>query len=757
MRGAVLSAIASPNLLAYVQGLAPKLGAGADVAALLQAAQHLQEAVENPAGLTRQEWDQRVQEFEARRDALKKQLASALLVALPVEEVRQQLAAAPWDRIEGFSARPQLGPLELELSCASLALRFPNDPAAAPQALLPQLPNRLGGHLDAGVAKGSGTLNVLPDGSGVRGTLGLTLASFQVTALGSLRDAQGTPSFLAVLGVGFVPGIQLGFGFALSRVGGLVGVNRTVEVDALAGRLRGGTMADVLFAADPLADADRLLSALDQMFPPRPGHHLVGPTLRLSWLQVGGGALFDADLGVIVELPGPSRIVIAGSVRAQLAGTPALLRLRIDVLGVIDFSERTLAFDATLVDSSALGIFVITGDAAFRLRWGDRPYTVLTLGGFYPGFRPEPSNLPPLQRIALALRSPLPLPLTLRAEGYFAVTSNTLQLGAHIEASFNAGLSAVGSLGLDALIQFRPFHFRADFHAGFRVEAGGFCFGGVALDGTIDGPGPIVLSGRLTIETFLFDISWHETFTLPGSGGEASAPPIRLLDALAPELGLARNLRGLAGPDAGVVMRPRPQRGEKALVAPLGELAWAQRRAPLGIPLERLEGAPLGWAQGVRFAAPLRRSERALFSPGSFVDLNGAEALNRPAFEELDAGAVLGWNAAPVPASGHRPQPEGMQVFRRVRDDPLEPGPPFDGAFLLAPGHVLDLLGDRLQPAAVSSLAPQIVVDGAETWATIAGSEYDSATAAHQAVRHDGGGVALAAADLARPLDLAGF
>ena len=88
---------------------------------------------------------------------------------------------------------------------------------------------------------------------------------------------------------------------------------------------------------------------------------------------------------------------------------------------------------------------------------------VLTLGGFYPGFRPEPSTLPPLKRIALALRSPLPLPLTLRAEAYFAVTSNTLQLGVHIDASFNAGLSAVGSFGLDALIQFRPFHFHADF------------------------------------------------------------------------------------------------------------------------------------------------------------------------------------------------------------------------------------------------------------------------------------------------------
>jgi hypothetical protein len=709
--------------------------------------------VKDPTALTREKWDQLVQKFESLRDPLREKLAKALLSALPVAELHKQLEAMPWSRLEGFSARPQLGPLALEVSCPPLVVRFPKDPAAPLQALAPQLPDRVGGRLDAGVAKGGGTLKVLSDG--VAGTLGLTLTTFEVTALGSLRKVGETPSFLAVLGVSFVPGIQLGFGFTLSRVGGLVGINRTADVDALAARLRGGTLADVLFAANPLADSDRLLKALEEMFPPRPGRHLVGPTLRVSWLQVGGGALFDVDLGVIVELPGPARIVIAGSARAELAGSPPLLRLRIDVLGVIDFSERTVAFDATLVDSGALGIFVITGDAAFRLRWGDRPYTVLTLGGFYPGFRPEPSNLPALKRIGLALRAPVPL-LTLRAEGYFAVTSNTLQLGAHIEASFNLGLSAVGFLGLDVLIQFKPFHFTAAFHAGFRVEAGGFTFAGVALDGTIDGPGPIVISGRLTIETFLFDISWHETFTLPGSGGETSAPALDLLNELKPELKRARNLRALAGPDAGVATRPRPQRDDgKALVAPLGELAWSQRRAPLGIVLERLEGAPLGSKQGVRFTAPAQqRPERALFSPGSFVTLNGAEALNRPSFEELEAGAVLSWGAASPPG---RPQPEDIEVYKALGSSAKAEAVSGSHLFLLAPPHVLDLLGDRLLPAAVSSLAPRVVVTGAEPWGTTAAGEYDSATAAHQAVRHEGGGVALAATDLGRPVDLEDF
>lgn len=747
--------IASPNILAYVRALEPRLEVGPEVVALSEAARQLQAAVDNPAAFTKPERDELVRQFGLHRDAMKEKLAEALLAAIPVAEVQRQLAGIHWDRPEGFSARPELGPLALALSCPPLVLRFADDPAAAVESLAPQLPDRVGGTLDAGIAKGGGMLWTVPDG--VRGALGLTIGTLQVDALGSLRKAGDTPSFLAVLGVTFVPGIQFGFGFSLSRVGGLVGINRRADTDALAARLRGGTAADVLFASNPMAEAERLLAALDQLFPPQSGRHLVGPTLRVSWLQVAGGALFNVDLGIIVELPGPARVIVAGSARAELPGTPSLLRLRIDVLGILDFTERTVAFDATLVDSSALGIFVITGDAAFRLRYGDRPYMVLTLGGFYPGFRPEPSTLPSLKRIALALRSPLPLPLTLRAEAYFAVTSNTLQLGVHIEASFNAGLSAVGSFGLDALIQFRPFHFHADFHAGFRVEVAGFTFGGVTLDGTIDGPGPIVISGRLTIETFLFDISWHETFTLPGSGGEASAPPIHLIDALAPELSRARNLRAVHGPDAGVVMRPRPQRGEKPLVAPLGELVWAQQRAPLGIPIDRLEGAPLGSTQGVSFASSSRRAERALFSPGSFVTLNGAEALNRPAFEELEAGVVLGWDQGDAEPPGRAPQPEDMKVFRRVRDEPPEATQLPDGVFVLAPLHVLDLLSDRLLPAAVTSLAAQVRVLGSEPWATTSGESHDSATAAHQAVRVAGSGVALAVADLDRPVDLEGL
>src|SRR2546423_1849294 len=96
--------------------------------------------------------------------------------------------------------------------------------------------------------------------------------------------------------------------------------------------------------------------------------------------------------------PGPSKIILLGSLRAQIPGPEELLRLRIDLVGLIDFQKKVIEFDATLINSHALGIFVLTGDAAFRSSYGDHPYVMLSIGGFHPHFNPEPAVFPELTR-----------------------------------------------------------------------------------------------------------------------------------------------------------------------------------------------------------------------------------------------------------------------------------------------------------------------------------------------------------------------
>ncbi|MBK9036677.1 MAG: hypothetical protein IPL61_36410 [Myxococcales bacterium] len=61
----------------------------------------------------------------------------------------------------------------------------------------------------------------------------------------------------------------------------------------------------------------------------------------------------------------------------------------------------------------------------------------------------------------------------LDAEGFLALTSNTLQLGARIDLYASAGpLNITGALGFETLVQFSPFGLAVDVWAGWRCGAG---------------------------------------------------------------------------------------------------------------------------------------------------------------------------------------------------------------------------------------------------------------------------------------------
>ncbi|MFO1415280.1 MAG: DUF6603 domain-containing protein [Burkholderiales bacterium] len=717
----------------------------------LGAAQQLRTAAADleaaPDAAKKAAWDEATGAWRAACGALSARLREFVFGVLPkIPGLGDDFA---WDAPQGLHVQADVGPVHIDVVSGPLTVQPRGVPV--PLTLGPFRPTAASASL-AGPFPGGGALRVMDDGAS--GVLHLALGVVDVSALASLRKlADGTPSFLAIVGVAFNPGIQLSFGFSINRVGGIVGVHRRADANGLAAALRAGTAGDVLFSADPAANLTRLLEGVERMFPPAKGHHLAGPTFEIGWLKITPDESFIAlDVGVIVELPGPARIVIVGVARAGIPGPVPLLKLRLDVLGVIDFQQRTIAFDASLVDSRALGVFTIAGDAAFRLAYGATPYTVLTLGGFYPGFNPEPAQLPALRRVGLALDVPVP-GIDFRADGYFAVTSNTLHLGGHFECSIGEGMSASGFLTVDALIQFRPFHFHADCSAGFDVRALGRTFAGVRLDGSIDGPGPIVVSGRLTIEVFLFDFSWHETFRIGSDGGETSSPPIDLLAELVPELSRPENVQSGDTGDPSVTIVARARHGQKALVSPLGTARWQQRRAPLNLVIERLEGKPLGAAQGVAVSVPgAFATVPGLFSPGSYHTLTSSEALNRPAFDLLDAGVAL--SVAGQKSGPGKTIAADVAMIRRVHGQPADDcrkHPSFAFA-----AHVLGMLAARDATPVATSDGARVTVTH-ETWRTADGGAFDSATAAHQHVRHGGGGIALADADFARPMSMAGL
>jgi hypothetical protein len=712
-----------------------------------------------PGMLTEAEWKAAQQEWETARDAFGTKLAEALLGPLTTLPGLAELASdAGKISSEGIRGGIDLGPIHLEVDSALLIIEPPKfSGAIGPSPAVPIGPFPLG-EVAAFMSSpfgggkglpGGGALVRLPGNGGYGGTLELPLGPVQISAAAVLAVIDGQSSFLAIMGASFLPPIQLSFGFSLDRVGGIIGINRRADSEALRAAQRTGTAGDVLFAVRPPASPLDLVIAADRLFPFNRGTHLIGPSLKLSWLSFGPqGSLIGLDLGVIIEIP-TGKVAILGVARVSIPGLPAVLNLRLDILGLIDPVEQMVSIDASLVDSHVLGIFEVYGDAAARFSWGTTGYIVVTVGGFYPGFNPEPARIPSLRRVGLAMDSPISI-IDVRAEGYFAVTSNSIQFGGRWEVGISLGIEAHGFVQVDAIVQFRPFHFEAGIAAGFDVSAGGFSFASVTLEGSIAGPSPIVIRGSLSIDVFLFSISWDETFTL-GSGPSDTLPaPTSLIDVIFEELNKAENVHSESIGDPQIVLSPRPSAGLLAAIPPTGTLQVVQRRAPLDVLIDRLDGRPLAGPQGVKVTNGTQ-DVMDRFSPGSYITLSSSEALNRPPFDLLVSGRVLSV-VDPLLAESK------IDDSREVRQIVISNGTvTIDGndgksASLLATVKLIDA---ARKPPALSDATPLITAKQ-EVWAvTSAADTFTSATAAHQFVRYHSG-VAQASADAAAPLNLAG-
>jgi hypothetical protein len=541
--------------------------------------------------------------------------------------------------VEGVGAGVDLLFHQGNLGPADLALRF-----------LP--PRGLGLSIDAPAISGGGFIGYDESVGRYSGLLDLKLGGTIGVSATGLLDTQipghpGEYALLVVLRATFPP-IQIGFGFALSSVGGLLGLNRRVDVDALRGRFATGTVGRILAPEDPVRNAPVLFADLAAVFPPAHGVVVVGPTLQLSWVEI-----VRADLGIFIELP-QIRIILLGSARMVVPGpgdTP-LAQIRLDIIGLLDIGRKVLEFDAVLIDSQLMQILRLTGGAAFRLSWGAEPYVVLSVGGFHPAWNPAPLVFPPsLTRIAMVRGTPSDF-LYFRFEGYFAITTNSIQFGASVELIINAGpIYARGFLGFDALIVFKPFSFRFDIHASVRVRLGGITMGGVDLDGTLTGPGPLVLHGRVSIELLFFSVSWEDTFVL-GSSAPQQIPAVPSAVAeLVGELAKPANLHVEAPAGAYGVLTPPDEGVVKPVLPPGGRLTWIQKRAPLDLLLQRFESAPLATPETVHASGPeVTGPAQDWYAPGSYTIQADAQLLNQRAFLRLNGGVQIGLDGV---ESGH--------------------------------------------------------------------------------------------------------
>ncbi|MEV0972435.1 DUF6603 domain-containing protein [Microtetraspora glauca] len=507
-------------------------------------------------------------------------------------------------------------------------------------------PSGVGLSIDAGVVTGGGYLRFDADRGEYSGVLELELAdTLSLKALGLLTTRPFSLMTLVTAELG--DGVPVGFGFTLLEVGGLLALNRGMNVAALTEGVRTGSLTSLMFPRDVVANAPKILSDLRTYFPSRPGTFLVGPMAKLAW---GAPRLMHLTMGLIVEIPG--NVAVVGVLRVALPheDRPVVL-LQVQFAGAIEFDKKRLYFHATLFDSRIASV-PLSGEFGLLVAWGEDANFVASLGGFHPNFAPPALPFPTPRRVTISLLNSSVARLT--AQGYFAITPNTVQFGARLDLYFKvSAFSVTGFVGFDALLQLSPLHFDVEIAAAMSVKAFGVGLFSVKIRGSLDGPSPWHVKGHGAISLLFWDldVDFEHTF------GDRHVQPELLIDVLAAltsELGKPEAWRAVArdGRLPAVTVR---EPGDITL-HPNGVLRVSQKALPLGLTLDKVgTQRPVG-ANHLTLApaGPLVRVADAHdeFAPAQFVEMSDADRLSRPAFETQRSGVDIAAAGADVRTSG---------------------------------------------------------------------------------------------------------
>jgi hypothetical protein len=516
-------------------------------------------------------------------------------------------------------------------------------------------PSGAGLSIDAGVIKGGGFLLFDPDRGEYGGILDIKLMQIGVKAIGLLSTKNPGGWSLLLIITAQLPPIQLGWGFTMTGIGGLLGVQHTINTGALSAGLSTGSLDSFLFPQNPIANAPQIINQLRTIFPFSPGGFIIGPMLELGW---GTPSLVTARIGVLIEA---SQIVIVGQVIVQLPPlvdkSLALLYLQMDIAGGVVFDPLKFWLDGLLRDSRVLFIS-LTGQFAFRAVFGDKPTFLISAGGFHPRFTDIPPDIPqPFQRVGAEFSIGI---VGMEFKGYFAVTSATVQGGSSMRVWGDVGIAAFeGGFEFNAIIYLVPkFRFEVDIHVWAGVEVFGIDFASVDIYGMLAGPGRWRIVGTATIHTpwplpdfdFHVDESW-------GEERETIVRTLRLADELKKEIegqddeGTPVNWSAVlpvANDGFVTLIKLPPTPG--LLAHPNSLLQFLQKRMPLEKALKKLgsdaiEGEKQIGIATVSFGPITKAPDRRLdenFPVAQFIEMKEDDLLSKPSFDRFEAGFEAG-------------------------------------------------------------------------------------------------------------------
>jgi hypothetical protein len=520
-------------------------------------------------------------------------------------------------------------------------------------------PNGLALGVDVGPVSGGGVINFFPDENRYSGALQLQINQYAITAVGLLKTelpGGGDGYSFLLLITAELPPIQLGFGFTLNGIGGLAGIHRSMKQQPLGKAVRTGSIDSVLFPKNVVQNAQRIISDLRSVFPPTRDQHVFGPMAKFAW---GTPTMLTMEVGVVLQVPS-IEIAILGAFHLNLPDESAgLISLNLAVVGYLDVPDKFLSIDASLYDSRIVG-WTVSGDMAMRLRWGDNSKFMLSVGGFNARYDP-PKKFPELDRITASLSPPGGQP-RIEYKGYLAVTPNTFQVGASVSLHAEAGPAKVqGKIALDALFQFNPFKFIVDFLAQLSVEFKGKGLE-IKVDGTISGPGPWRVKGKVHIDVLMFSVTARVDVSIGSGGGSEELPKAKVMPQLVEALGRPGNWAAQVpeGESSLVTLRQRQREGggeshqngaedggsSEVVAHPLGGISVRQTVVPLRERIEKFGNAVPSEYESFRIATMSVNEEsvdgtgalREKFAPAKYRKMSDSEKMNSPAFVERTAG-----------------------------------------------------------------------------------------------------------------------
>ena len=516
-------------------------------------------------------------------------------------------------------------------------------------------PNGVGLSVDAGVVKGGGYLYFDFDREEYAGVLELSISEIvTVKAIGlittKMPDGSKGFSLLIIITAEFGTGIQLGFGFTLIGLGGLLGLNRTMNLQPLMEGVRTGAINSIMFPQNPVANAPKIISDLRTIFPPYEGKFLIGPMAKLGW---GTPTLVSVSLGVIIEIPG--NIAILGVLKIALpAEDAALIVLQVNFAGAIEFDKSRLYFFAALFESRVL-FLTLEGEMGLLVAWGDDANFVVSAGGFHPRFNPPPLPFPSPRRIAISiLNTDI---ARIRTETYFAVTSNTVQFGSSTEIMFDVGVARVdGHMAFDALFQFSPFYFIIEISASVSLKVFGVGLFSISLQFALEGPTPWRAHGTGTLSLFFFDVSADFDITW-GDSKDTTLPPIAVIAVLKSEFEKLDNWRAQlpANNNLLVSLRKLDDTESAQVLHPLGTLRVSQRAVPLDLKIDKVGNQKPSDANQFKLTATagLVKANDAdeQFAKAQFLKMSDADKLSQRAFDPMHSGLLLASGAQQLGSS----------------------------------------------------------------------------------------------------------